>query len=168
MKQRIPKSYFITKGAGESRHTVHAGSLHAALYQAGIYTQNIMTYSSILPKGAIEVDQPDELPFGAVLETIMSVCTGRYGEKLAAGIAYTWLYDDNGNKIGGLVVERNGNYDEDTLIEVLNDSLFELYNKTFNDYTIKDDQIEYITKVFTPDDVYGTALVAMCFIDYED
>ena len=168
MKQRVPKSYFITKGAGESRHAMHAGSYHLALYQANIHTQNIMVYSSIIPKDVIEVDQPNDMEFGAVLECIMSVCSGRYGEKLAAGIAYTWLYDEDDNKIGGLVVERNGSFDEDTLVEVLNDSLYELYNKTFNEYSIKDSEIEYVTKVFTPDDVYGTALVAMCFIDYKD
>ena len=46
---RIPKDFFITKGVGESDITVHAGSYHLALRQAGIEMCNIMTYSSILP-----------------------------------------------------------------------------------------------------------------------
>ena len=46
---RIPKDYFVTSGAGESDITIHAGSYHLALKDAGIERCNIMTYSSILP-----------------------------------------------------------------------------------------------------------------------
>ena len=41
---RIPKDYFVTKGHGESDITVHAGSYHLALKEAGIEMCNIMTY----------------------------------------------------------------------------------------------------------------------------
>ena len=44
---RIPKDYFITKGTGQSDLTVHAGSYHLALKEAGVEMCNIMTYSSI-------------------------------------------------------------------------------------------------------------------------
>ena len=39
---RIPKDYFVTSGIGESEITIHAGSYHVALRDAGIEKQNIM------------------------------------------------------------------------------------------------------------------------------
>lgn len=164
MNQRIPKDFFITKGIGESMHTHHAGSFHLALQDAGIETQNIMTYSSILPPEANEIECPDDLHFGAVMECIMSCFDGRKDETIAAGIGYGWLYDDKNNKIGGLVVERNGNYEEDSLREILSNSLWELKNKSFSHYHLKDEN--YITQSFCPNEQYGTALVAICFVNY--
>jgi len=164
MNQRIPKDFFITKGVGESMHTFHAGSFHLALMDAGIETQNIMTYSSILPPEATIIDKPDDLHFGAVMECIMSIYNGRKDEIIGAGIGFGWLYDDDDNKIGGLVVERNGNYDEETLEEILSNSLWELKNKSFSHYKLRDEQ--YITQSFCPMEQYGTALVAMCFVNY--
>ena len=166
-KNLIPFQYFIVKGTGESRHTHHAGSYHMALYQAGIHECNIMTYSSILPQISQEVDIPESFKFGQELKCIMSVCDGRYGEKLSAGIAFGWLYDENDKKIGGIVVERKGNFDEDTLKDILNDSLYELYNKTFSQYKLDEENIHYVIKVFEPSDVYGTCLVGLCFINYQ-
>ena len=164
MNQRIPKDFFVTKGIGESMHTHHAGSFHIALMDAGIETQNIMTYTSILPKEANEIEKSDELHFGAVMECIMSKYDGRKDETIGAGIAYGWLYDDENNKIGGLVVERNGNYDEDSLNDILSNSLWELKNKSFSHYSMKD--VTYITQCFSPMEQYGTALVALCFVNY--
>ena len=161
---RIPRKYFVTKGIGESQHTHHAGSYHLALEDAGIETQNIMTYSSILPKEAIEIDKPDSLTFGAVMECIMSVCDGQRDEVLSAGIAYATLYDEDDNKIGGVVVERNGCYDEETLVEVLNNSIWELKNSSFS--KMRMDDVNYITQTFVPSEQFGTALVAICFVDY--
>ena len=46
---RIPKDFFITGGIGQSDITVHAGSYHLALREAGIEPYNIMVYSSKLP-----------------------------------------------------------------------------------------------------------------------
>ena len=40
---RIPKDYFVTSGVGECDITVHAGSFHLALRDAGIERYNIMT-----------------------------------------------------------------------------------------------------------------------------
>ena len=70
---RVPKDFFITKGAGESDITIHAGSYHLALKDANIEMCNIMTYSSILPRIATEIDQPGKLLHGSVMETIMAV-----------------------------------------------------------------------------------------------
>ena len=78
---RIPKDYFITKGTGQSDLTVHAGSYHLALKEAGVEMCNIMTYSSILPAIATEIPRPKQLVHGSVMESIFSVCTVNQGER---------------------------------------------------------------------------------------
>lgn len=164
VRNRIPFEFFVTKGIGESQHTHHAGSFHLALMDAGIEKYNIMTYSSILPPESTEIDKPDDLHFGEVMECIMSCCDGRKDERLSAGIAYSWLYDENDNKIGGLVVERNGSYEEETLEEVLSNSIYELKNKSFSH--LRMDEPTYVIQTFEPNEQYGTALVAICFVSY--
>jgi len=165
VKNLIPYEYFRIKATGESKFTFHAGSFHDCLYKADIHEANIMIYSSIIPPQAIEIEKPKIYP-GQELKCIMSRCDGRYGERIGAGIAFGTLYDDNDNKHISLVVERAGSYDDDTLIEALNDSLYELYNKTFSDYKLDESNIEYIVKSFVPEDIYGTVLVGLCFSSY--
>jgi len=162
---RIPKDYFVTSGKGESDITIHAGSYHLALKDAGIETGNIMTYSSILPAIATEIEKP-ELTHGEVVESIMAVSHAEKGQKATAGIIYGWLYDKKtGKKHGGLVCEHNGNYDEKEVEKRLMASINELYVNGFNDkYELED--IKMITKSFTPKKKYGTALVALCFKNY--
>src|SRR5699024_7217157 len=55
---RVPETYFETTGSGESDVTIHAGSYHLALREAGIEMANIMTYSSILPATARRIAYP--------------------------------------------------------------------------------------------------------------
>src|SRR3989344_6191411 len=106
---RIPRSFFITSGIGESDIQFHAGSYHIALRQAGIEVCNLMHYSSILPKGAIEVKKPEYLYHGAVMETIEARADANSGARATAGIGYGWLYDDASAKQGGIVAEYSGN-----------------------------------------------------------
>jgi len=163
---RIPKDYFITKGTGESDITVHAGSYHLALKKAGVEVCNIMTYSSILPGIAHEVERPKSHTHGAVMESIFAVANGNQGELLTAGIIYGWLYDKQTNqRYGGLVCEHNGNYSVEKITGMLNSSLQELYTNGFDDqYHLKD--ITVLTESFVPKKKYGTALVAICFTSY--
>ena len=130
---RIPNRYFVTKGKGESDITIHAGSYHLALKDAGVECYNIMTYSSIMPGSAKEVEQPKQYVHGAVLESIMAVAHAKKGERATAGIIYSWLYDkETGKKYGGLVCEHNGNYSVDGIEAKLKDSLNELYENGFS------------------------------------
>ena len=163
---RIPKDYFITKGTGESDITIHAGSYHLALKNAGIERANIMTYSSILPSIANLVDQPESFTHGAVMETIMAVAHGSKNERVSAGIIYGWLYDRiTGEKFGGLVCEHNGNYKVPVLEEMLRASLDELYYNGFEeDYSMG--KITLLRESFIPRKKYGTVLVALCFTNY--
>jgi arginine decarboxylase len=162
---RIPKDFFITTGHGESDITIHAGSYHLALKDAGIEMCNIMTYSSIMPAIATEIERP-KMIHGEVMESIMAVAHSKKGKPATAGIIYGWLYDRNsGEKYGGLVCEHNGNYSKNVIEKLLKSSLNELYTNGFDDkYELKD--IRITMETFTPKKKHGTALVAICFKNY--
>jgi arginine decarboxylase len=163
---RIPKDYFVTKGTGQSDLTVHAGSYHLALKQAGVEMCNIMTYSSILPGIATEIPRPERLVHGSVMESIFSVCTVNKGERATAGIIYGWLYDKKTrHKYGGLVCELYGDHAIAEIERRLHASVEELYyNGYSDDFELKDRRL--ITESFVPEKKYGTALAALCFVNY--
>lgn len=160
----IPHSFFVTQGCGESRHTYTSGSYHLALKDAGIGNLNIIQLNSMLPPESSEINQPDNLHFGSIMNCIMSKFNGKKDEMISAGIAYGWLYDKNENNIGGIVVQRCGYYDEETLQETLQESLSELKNKSFSHYTMEGEN--YIVQSMIPNEQYGTVLVSICFVDY--
>jgi arginine decarboxylase len=164
---RIPKDYFVTKGSGESDITIHAGSYHLALKEAGIEMCNIMTYSSIMPQIAKEVSKPKKLVHGQVVETIMAVAHSEKGKLATAGIIFGWLYErKTGKRFGGLVCEHNGEYTLKEIEKKLKDSLNELYTNGFSEeYELKETRI--ITESITPKKKFGTALVGICFVNYE-
>ncbi len=164
---RIPKDYFITKGVGESNITVHAGSYHLALKDAGIEVCNIMTYSSILPSIAKKIKQPKVLTHGAVMETIMAVSDVNMGKRATVGIMHGWLYDKKTNKrYGGLVCEYNGDLPKNKALIQLKESLNELYTNGFSKkYDLRN--ISSVSESFIPKKKFGTALVALCFVNYE-
>lgn len=163
---RVPKDYFVATGIGQSDITVHAGSYHLALKEAGIERYNIMTYSSILPAIAKKIQRPTNIQHGAVVETIMAVCNSKKGERATAGIIYGWLYNKKPKeKYGGLVCEHQGNFEVEEIQTLLKLSLDELYYNGFSDeYELKD--IETFLKSFKPEKKYGTALVSLCFTNY--
>lgn len=165
---RIPRSFFWTSGIGESDITIHAGSYHLALKEAGIEKYNIMVYSSIMPGIAIESSKPskEEIVHGSVMETIMAVTSGAKGQRLTAGIIYGWLYNkQTGKKYGGLVAEYNGNLADEEAKKSLKSSLDELYCNGFSeDYEMKDIRLE--TRSFVPKKKFGTAMVVIGFKDY--
>jgi len=162
---RIPYEYFITSGIGESDVTIHSGSFDQALRDAGIHNVNIVTYSSILPKKARKVEKK-ELKFGSVAETIIAVANGESGQRVTAGLIIGWVYDDKGNKIGGLVAEYHGNDKEEFVKDFLRKNIEEMFKSRFpSNYVLKD--IEIHIRSFVPTKKYGTAIVAIVFVSYE-
>ena len=151
----IPNTFFITKGSGESDLEKHAGSYHMALYDAGISDFNIMTYSSVIPATAhlATMDELDLPPFGSEMKTIMAVSHGYQDEFVSAGVVYAWMYKDENfdEKVGGLVSR---------LIRVIND----LHQKTYGKYYLG--ELNFITEGITIEKRYGTALAALCFVDF--
>jgi arginine decarboxylase len=162
---RIPHGFFITKGSGESDITIHAGSFHLALCNAGIGMKNIVTYSSVLPAEARQIEMPEHLKQGDVMEVIMAAGHCRKGERITAGMALAWLYEkDSGAKVGGLVCELSGNYPVEEIKEKLKESMQEIYQHGYETYRL--DDLQLITETFVPHKQYGTALVALCFNSY--
>lgn len=167
---RIPQTFFVTSGVGESDITVHAGSYHLALKEAGIERCNILVYSSILPGVATEVPKmehfPENLVHGAVMETIMATANGEQGRRVTAGIIFGWLFDkETGEKYGGLVCEYNGAFSEAEAKKSLRMSLQELYTNGYAEkFLLKEDRV--IIRSFVPKKKFGTAMVSLCFMDY--
>ncbi len=165
-ENRIPKDFFITEGTGQSNITIHAGSYHLALKNAGIENCNIMTYSSILPKVANLIVKPKKLVHGSVMETIMAVSNSKKGKRATAAIIFGWLYDKKTNeKYGGLVCEYNGTKTEKEAGEELKQSLDELYFNGYSEnFELKETKL--IITSFIPEKKFGTAIVALCFTNY--
>jgi len=164
--QRVPRDFFITTGSGQSDITVHAGSYHLALKDAGIEMCNIMTYSSILPSVAREIPYQDSV-HGSVMESICAVATCGAGERATASIIFGWLYDkESGEKYGGLVCEYNGAKSVEDAEAELRESLNELYTNGFDD-RFEMREIVVNSKSVEPSKKFGTALVAICFVNYE-
>ncbi len=163
---RIPKDYFMTSGVGESDNDVHAGSYHLALKEAGIEMCNILTYSSILPGIATEIEKPSHLVHGSVMETINATANSESGQIATAGLIFGWLYNkQTGEKYGGLVCEYNGHDIEEKAARNLKLRLNELYTNGYSEeFDLQD--IKIIVKSFVPKKKYGTAIVAICFTSY--
>lgn len=165
---RIPHEFFITKGSGCSEYAVHPGSYHMALHDAGISEYNIVGYSSVLPATSklVSLDEVDLPPFGSELCTIMACANGHYGEHISAGIIYAWMYKDEAfeEKVGGLVCELAGYFDIETLEERLYKVLNDLHSRTFSKYYLGEPNVT--TESLTIDKRYGSALVSLCFVNY--
>ena len=163
---RIPKDFFVTEGTGQSDITVHAGSYHLALRDAGIEMCNIMTYSSILPAVANETAKPQRLAHGSVMETIMATANANAGTRATAGIIWGWLFDKStGERHGGLVCEYNGSLPEAEAASQLEDSLQELYiNGYCEDFELEGTRLHM--RSFVPEKRFGTVLVSLCFLNY--
>ena len=161
---RIPKDYFITSGIGESDVAIYPGAFDKALKQAGIENCNIITYTSILPKEAKKIAEIPKLEHGCVLETIMARQDGKKGERLTAGLIIGWIYK-NGEKVGGLVSEYNGNLGEGEAKAELRRRLEEMFKERYGEgYELKD--VEVHLRSFIPQKKFGCAIVAICFVTY--
>lgn len=170
---RVPRHYFRTSGVGESDITVHAGSYHLALREAGVEMCNIVTYSSILPGTAEEIPHTrtnmheiqQGITHGEVMEAIVAEASGVQGERITAGIIFGWLYREDGTRHGGLVCEYNGDMTEAEAESELQKMLNELYTNGYDHFALRDIQVH--TRSLVPVKKYGTALVMICFLSYD-
>ena len=171
---RVPGEYFITKGSGRSEETLHAGSYHHALKDAGIERFNIMNYSSVLPADAKQVNKiyANYIEFGSVLETIMAradyvdIGGGPEGVISAAIAVGTLIRKKDQFKLGSFVAERSGAFTELEAVEKANTSLLELYHDGYDDEYYLDD-IRVYSNSMENKSKFGTVLVAICFVNYK-
>lgn len=166
LRNRVPRDYFVTSGVGQSELTIHAGSFHFALYEAGIHSANILTYSSILPATAREISREEYEPVhGEVMETIMAVQSCRYGDTATAGMAWGWMFDRDGKRQGGLVTEYAGSMPASDAEQHVHEMLAALHKGTYGDWNLED--VRTSVRSITPTQMFGTALVGMCFVNAE-
>ena len=174
---RIPQDFFVTSGVGESDITIHAGSFHLALREAGIERFNIMRYSSILPAIAQEIPRDSYRgTHGEVMETIMACADVErnpidglesHVKRATAGIIFGWLHNKaTRERYGGLVCEYSGHETEQFAERSLRASLNELHVNGFSDeFDISG--VNLVTRSVLPKKWCGTALVALCFTCYQ-
>lgn len=168
-RNRIPVDFFVTRGQGQSDITHHAGAYHLALRQARIERANIMTYSSILPRGANQIDQQTyRITQGEVLESIMAVASCGYGETATAALGWSWLLDGNGDRHGGIVAEYNGPLLPHLAKPHVEEMLDELFVNGFEQDLFEREKPHVITEHVTPTKQHGCALVAMCFTSFDE
>ena len=165
---RIPHTYFITWGMGQSDVGIHTGSYDAALKQAKIENANIMTYSSVMPPEAVEVPVPEKLHHGCVLETIMADMSGKKGERLTAALI-TWNIKrtSDGALLGGFVAEYHGHGSVQAATENLNAALEGMNERrgyTSDKYEVTGEKL--FVKSFVPEKAFGTVIVAIGFTSY--
>jgi arginine decarboxylase len=170
-ENRIPTKYFVTKGKGESDIAVHPGSYDAAVKNAKMADWNGSPYTSLITSEAKQVPIPTDYPHGSELMMIMARCDCEKGQKANAALGKSWVYNKNKENVGGLVAEfsRTGeNVDERIANNFLNESLEEMFERREypSGYNLgKKEMVGYESII--PDKKYGTALVAIGFVEYK-
>ena len=113
---RIPHEYFLTTGHGESNVgsdglPYETGSYDAALNDAGIQNANVIEYTSVLPKEAVEISRAEGLKrivWGEVLEVIKAQRNGSRNANISAAVMITAIHDPAGDYLGGFACEYSG------------------------------------------------------------
>lgn len=172
IKNRLPNTFFVTKGFGIDPYEKHAGAYHMALFDAGIADYNIVNYSSVLP-ATVQLKTLDEIDlplYGSEMYCIQSIVYGEFGENISAGIVFAWLYEDKDfeKKHGILVCEVGGKYNIPTLEDRLYTVINNLYENTYKTKGLYLGEPQIITQGGSvPNDIrYGCALVSLCVVDY--
>jgi len=172
---RIPKSYFITQGFGETDagggvDPWETGSYDLALEQAGIQDFNIMQYTSVMPPESHEIainEAQEHYSHGAVLEVIMSVIHGVEGDRLSAGVANAQVRDrSSGRVIGGYAAEYKGHAMAEKVKETLHSDLQNIFVRRYDDKEYELLPPKYTIIVHDVEKAFGTVLASICFTSY--
>jgi len=161
------------------------GSYDAALNVAGIQNANVIEYTSVLPKEAVEISRAEGLKrivWGEVLEVIKAQSNGSRNAHLSAAVMITTIHDPTGNYLGGFACEYSGSGSrkdaEESLLHSIEGMIerrgfgkiigtSKLYHdmKTDKKYTI------HAGKTFIYDDLHvkkehGSVFTAICFVSH--
>ena len=188
---RIPQVYFVTTGVGQSDEGVPPAyyetfSYDEALLNAGIADFNIMEYTSVLPKDAVEISMEDakkEFVHGAVLESIMAKALGNKGDILVAGIGRIWAQDSTGTYVGGYAAEYTRTYPAEYNLQygypdssyVINEAKKqltksmkgELNRRHLEEYVDKDKKMTFDITWIKVEKNYGVALALLGFVSFK-
>ena len=145
--------YFIVTGKGVSEISP-LNAFDRALMDAGIAQCNLVCVSSIIPRGAREIN-PVKIPAGNITFVVMAKENGNGGELISAGVGVAIC------KEHGLVAEAFGKMSEEDLKKELDKKLKEMINvRNFNVREIK-----YRTvSLKVPEGKYGSVVAAVVFV----
>lgn len=173
---RIPMKFFVAMGAGQSNFGPgndpwETTCYDMALLEGGIANCNIVKYTSVIPREALQIsrEQAEEeglLHHGMVLESIMAQDNGEQGQHLCAGVGTFHVYHQD-NHIGGFAVEYEGGGSPEKARKVLGkamDGLFDRRYKGLSGYLMSNKQFHI--KDLIVDDSFGTVLVGLCFVTF--
>jgi len=150
----IPKEFFITSGKALSTVS-ELNAFDMALEKAGIGQCNLVPVSSIIPPKCQEIEGK-EIPIGAITYTVIARIEGKGGERIGAGIAWTW----EKSKRYGLVMETSGHMDEKSIKDMLEGKLREMAKVR----RIEIVEINYRTEVLrVPPNHYGSVIAALVY-----
>ena len=162
---RVPSEYFIVQGVGESDLGYHPGAFDLALEKAGIPNYNLVSYSSLLPKNAKRIDPVKNYEHGAVLEAITAEAKGLlYPKLLTAGIIITKV-TKNGELVGGLVAEYNGEGTREECADYLSANMASMVKRRYGEEVETDS--EFFIESIEPKSKYACALVVIGFTSYK-
>ncbi len=153
----VPSKFFITHSSAVSE-TSDLNAFDKALIQAGIGEQNLVSVSSVIPIGAIQIE-PCKMSMGAITHCVLAQMRGCEGETIAAGIAYAYRKDGK----GGYVAEGHIHGSAESLKELLKwkmDEMSRIRNVEFEEinFAIEDLKI--------PMDNYGCCVASLVFTEY--
>ena len=150
----IPKEFFVTSGKAFDPIS-ELNAFDQALKNAGIAHCNLVSVSSILPKGCIKRERIN-IQVGAITYAVIAKMDGTEGQNIGAAIA--WSFDKKSGS--GLVAENHGFMDEDALLEIAEWKIKEMAK-------IREMEIGKINYQFetmrVPMDNYGCVVAALVF-----
>lgn len=153
----VPSKFFITHSSAVSPVS-DLNAFDRALISAGIGEQNLVSVSSVIPKGARLVERC-EMPMGAVTHCVLAQMRGTEGETIAAGIAYAYRKDGK----GGYVAEGHIHGSAESLKEILKWKMHEMAR--IREVEFEEIQFE-IEELAIPIDHYGCCVAALVFTEY--
>jgi pyruvoyl-dependent arginine decarboxylase len=150
----MPKEFFVTKGKAFSP-TSELNAFDQALKNAGIAHCNLVSVSSILPKGCIQRDKVN-IPPGSITYAVIARMDGIEGQNI--GVAISWSWERNGHY--GIVAETHGYMDEAALLEIAEWKILEMARIR----DIKVGEIHHVCETSrVPMDNYGCVIAALVF-----
>lgn len=150
----VPKEFFITSGKAYSP-TSELNAFDLALKKAGIAHCNLVSVTSILPKGCVQKTKID-IPTGAITYVVLARMDGIEGQNIGAAISWSRSKDSE----CGIVAETHGYMDEEALHEIAEWKIEEMAKIR----ELEIDTIHFKCETLRiPMDNYGCVIAALVF-----
>ena len=188
---RVPYTYFITTGGGESEVgsdglPFETGSYDAALNSAGIQNANIVKYTSVVPTEAREIEKSKglkSLQWGEAMECIMAQANGMKHSQITAAVVITNVSNPQGEHLGGFACEYSGAGDKKQVEISLGHSIEGMIKrrgmgKFRNPFVFYKDNVtdkgfiihpgyKFAFETLHVKEAHGTVLASICFTQYQ-